>query len=377
MNWEEVQKNYPVNQEWIWMNNCGTTPIGTHVLKRLSLYWEGYSRKGIFSEVESFAVTKSAILRILSKLLDVKESELALIHNTSEGMNFLSRGVDLKSGDEILLLEDEYPSNVYPWEHWKSKGVSIEFLASGQTPEECLSNFQSKISSKTKLVSLSTVHWCTGLPLPIREISEICKEKGIFFFLDGAQGVGQIPIHLSEIHADGMAFPAWKWLLGPLGLGVLYIRESSLQKIHPIFKGTDSVRDSINYFPYRDEWKDGTSRFEFSTPSFQDWVYFRASLEYLEEIGFSNVRNRIHELVDDLRSRLEDLGMNCFPGQGVRSGILVAGKQGYSSTQIVGFLKENGIITADRLGGVRFSPHIYNSSFQMELIHKKLKSLLK
>jgi cysteine desulfurase/selenocysteine lyase len=163
-------------------------------------------------------MSRRRITEILSQLLNCHSEEIGIIHNTSEGINFISQGLDLHRGEEILLLENEYPSNVYPFQHWEAKGIHLKFIPMADSPAKFLDNVKSSISPNTKAISLSLVHWCTGMPLPTTEIGQFCKENGIDFILDGAQGVGLLDVDVQKMNVSYMAFPAWKWLLGPLGL---------------------------------------------------------------------------------------------------------------------------------------------------------------
>lgn len=367
--WTKLQHLYPVNREMIWLNNCGTTPANTDTLHAVNEYLQGYAARGGSTEVRKYPTVKKVIRTILAELLGVEAEELSLIHHTNEGIGFISLGLKLKAGDRILLLENEYPSNIYPWEHWKEKGVSISFVPMAETPEGFLENLKSSITPDVKVVSLSAVHWCTGMPFPLEEIGSFLAEKGIEFVLDGAQGVGLLPIKPREMGISYMAFPAWKWLLGPLGLGVLYIAKEKLEALNFPFKGTGSVVNDEVYLPYREELK-GTDRYEISTVNFIDWVYFQSTLEMLHKVGFHNSMERIYELADYLSDKLRDAGWKLasdhFPD--FKTGIVVAEKEGLSMENIVSNLKKNGVMCALRLGRVRFSPHIYLAKEQLDRV---------
>jgi cysteine desulfurase / selenocysteine lyase len=369
MNWDLYFKEYKVNEESIWLNNCGTTPIGERQLKAVQNYLNGYALNGIFTEVEKYSQVKKTITRILSSLIKCSEEEIGLIHNTSEGINFISQELKLKTGDEILLLENEYPSNVYPFEHWQSKSVQLKFIPNANTPNQFYENFINTVSKKTKVVSLSLVHWCTGMPLPIQEIGKYCYENKIDLILDGAQGVGLVDVDIHSTHVSYMAFPAWKWLLGPLGLGVIFVSKEKLAETVPIFKGQNSVTDADNYLPYKSNWKEGADRYEYSTSSMTDWVYFQSSLRMLEEIGFKTVQSRIYELAEYLATALESIGFsnlnNAFPNP---TGIISTWKKDINLTELQTSLKKKNIISAVRLDRLRFAPHIYNSKDQLDRV---------
>jgi cysteine desulfurase/selenocysteine lyase len=377
MNWDPVYNAYTVNQEMIWLNNCGTTPAGTHIVEALSRYMEGYARKGIFTETAGYAKVQSNIKSILSNLLNCLSGELALIHNTAEGMNFISHGLKLSVDDEVILLENEYPSNIYPWQHLEKKGVKLTIAPMETSPETFLKTLNRLINAKTRVISLSAVHWCTGMPFPLEQVGQLCKENNIEFVVDGAQGVGMQPMDVRTAKIDYMAFSAWKWLLGPLGLGILFISKEKLSQLDPVFIGTASVTNDREYLPYKSELKPTADRFTISTANFSDWVYFEAALEFLQHIGFSRVRERIYELGAYLGDGLKNIGFKVFSDhfKGHPTGIVVCEKPGVTTDVVMQHLKKNKVVAAKRLGNVRFSPHIYISPEQLDEVLRLLSAL--
>ncbi len=180
MKWQSVYDLYPVNQEFIWLNNCGIVPAGSHIVQAVTRFLNGYAQKGIFTETASHVQVRQKIQSVLANLLKCRPEELALIHNTSEGMNFISHGINLQPEDEILLLENEYPSNVYPWQHWKQKGVKLRTVPMGNTPVEFMNGLTPLINQRTRLIALSAVHWCTGMPLPLEDTALYVSTKASF-----------------------------------------------------------------------------------------------------------------------------------------------------------------------------------------------------
>ena len=377
MDWDFVFDAYPVNRKLIWLNNCGITPAGTHIVQAISIFLEGYTERGILTQTASYSGTKRRIKEILAGLLGCQPNELALIHNTAEGMNFISQGLSLKPTDEIILLENEYPSNIYPWRHWGKKGVKIFSTPMEASPTAFTRALRQMVTDKTRVISLSAVHWCTGMPLPIDQIGMLCRERRIDFVVDGAQGVGIQRIDLKKTNIDYMAFPAWKWLMGPLGLGVLYVSESKLDSLQPTFVGPDSVVHSESYLPYKSELKPGADRFSFSTASINDLVHFQAALEFLESIGFERVRKRLFKLSEHLVKGLRQIGFHVLADEFPEhpSGIVVGENPRISSDLIFSHLKKNDIVAAKRLGSIRFSPHIYISHEQIDKVIRTLSQI--
>ncbi len=375
--WERIQSDFPVNNELIWLNNCGTTPLATPVRDTVVRWLDEYRRRGALAEGFSYPMVKASIYRRMGKLLGAQSDEMALIHNTAEGMNFISHGLSLRPGDEILLLENEYPSNVYPWEHRRDKGVSLRTLAMTDNPEDFPAVFAAAIGPRTRVASLSAVHWCTGMPLPLETIGSICAERDLIWVVDGSQGVGLIDLDVKACGIHYMAFSAWKWLLGPVGLGLMYVSRDKLDALTPIFKGTESVPQDADYLPYKQGFKPSADRFVVSTGSMTEWVYLDASLAYLEGIGFARVRARIQALAARLASGLRANGFRLASdaSSGLATGIVAASKPGLDSTAAVKALKAGNIIVAERLGRIRFAPHIYNTEAQMDKVVETLARL--
>jgi selenocysteine lyase/cysteine desulfurase len=368
MDWNSIYKAYPVNKEMIWLNNCGVVPAGKYIVEVLSRFMEGYAKKGILTEVATYLKVKENIKGILSELLNCSPDELCLIHNTAEGINFISHGLNLSSEDEVILLENEYPSNVYPWKHLEKKDVKLVTTPMENSPETFLEALKNLVTEKTRVISLSAVHWCTGMPLPLDQVGELCKEKNIDFIIDGAQGVGMQPMDVKKANISYMAFSTWKWLMGPLGMGILFVSKEKLDVLEPIFIGTESVVQAREYLPYKSELKPTADRFTFSTANFNDWIYFEAALEFLQDIGFFAVRERIFELCAHLSRELTRIGFKVLSDQfpDYPTGIVVCEKPGVRADKIVEHLKKNNIIAAERLERVRFSPHVYISPEQLD-----------
>jgi len=375
MDWNSIYKAYPVNEEMIWLNNCGVVPAGNHIIKTLSIFMEGYARKGILTEVATYPEVKENIKKILGELLNCSRDELCIIHNTAEGMNFISHGLNFSSGDEVILLENEYPSNVYPWRHLEKKGVKFMATPMENSPKAFLESLKKLITVKTRVISLSAVHWCTGMPIPLDQVGKLCMEKNIDLVVDGAQGVGMQPMDVKKANISYMAFSAWKWLMGPVGLGVLYVSKDKLNVLEPIFIGTESVVQAGEYLPYKSELNPTADRFTFSTANFNDWVYLEAALEFLRDIGFFAVRERIFELSAHLSKELSKIGFKVYSDQfpDYPTGIVVCEKQGVRSDKIIEHLNKNRIAAAERLGRVLFSPHVYISPEQLDDVVQILK----
>jgi cysteine desulfurase / selenocysteine lyase len=368
MNWQEVYDAYPINEKCTWLNNCGITPTGRHIVARMAAHFERLAQSGPGDGDASPLQLTHSIQRQLGQLLSAEPDSVALIHNTAEGMTMISFGLTLAAGDEILLLENEYPSNVYPWERWRGEGVTIGFVPVGRTAGEFLDHFRRALTPRTKVVALSMVHWCTGMPLPLTEIAPLCHERGILLVIDGSQGVGLVPIDLSRLGPAILCFSAWKWLLGPLGLGVLVVDRETLPRLKMPFKATDSVKNPLSYLPYQTEMRASVDRYTYSTANYNDWVYFDESLRWLSAIGFDRVHSRILELAKRLWSGLSEIGFRSAYDHAdtPKSGIVSVCKPGVDINALCKGMVQRGFVTRVRLEHLRLAPHVYQSPEQMD-----------
>lgn len=346
-------------------------------------FFDEYSKFGVFAPRYSEPKVKEQIREYMSQILNCPPHSIGLVHNTSEGMNLYSNSISLPKDSRILIIENEYPSNVYPWEHWQKKGVRIDFIPVGNSPDAFLKNLEMEFEKgNVSLLSISPVHWCMGMPFDMEKISSLCKMHGALLVVDGSQSVGHVPSEFLKWKVDFAVFAAWKWLLGPLGMGVIYISDQVPKDFEIIFKGAGSVKNDSVYLPYREERKPPADQFEHSTANFNDWVYFLASLRMLTDIGYPKVMHRIYEISDKLSQMLRGLGFTLdsdhFPN--AKSGII--GVTGFTSGKsfqpeaIQIFLKQRKIYTAVRLGRLRLAPHIPVTETHVGILENALKEYL-
>ena len=369
MNWNELSKEFPINEQYIWLNSGGVSTPPRQVLEHVNEAMHEYAHYGYFTRKYEYEEIKKGIKSILAKFLSCSLDEIALIHNTAEGMNFLAHGLGLQPDDEIILLDKEYPSNVYPWLSLAKKGIKVKFVSLGEGDPKFLKELEALFSENTSLVNLSGVHWLTGIPVPLREVGDLCRKNGIAFAVDLAQGLGHVPIDPKEMNISFGCGSAWKWLLGPVGLGYLYISEDFLEKVEPVFQGADSVINSAEYLPYQTQLKPGADRFSYSSMSFLNWVHFYYSLRFLEKITLNRLLERIYDLADLLRKKLTAHGFDLFKvgsDPSYRSGMVVIKDKLNDTKTLFAQLEERKIICALRDGHIRFSAHLMNTEEQVK-----------
>ena len=232
-----------------------------------------------------------------AKFIGCKKSELAIMHSATEAMSTIAAGIDLKPGDEVLITDQEHPSGRGCWYMRQARqGIKVrevKIVLPPKSAEQLVDTIVSAIGPNTRVLSFSGILTTTGLILPVREICDAARSKGVITVVDGAHMLGQIPVRISDLNCDYFAASPHKWMFAPPGSGLLYIREENLGKLWPaIVTG--------NW----DDTKLGAARFMMVGTNNRAIVEGAvAGLKFLETIGSGNVYKRIHDLARDVRRR--------------------------------------------------------------------------
>ena len=371
--WTEIRKLFPIHEHCTYLNNAGVAPPSTRVLASLEDYHRNHALNGFHKAALRYKDTGSEIKEILAGFLSCPPSCIALTHNTSEGMNIVAQGFPWKEGDRVLGLDLEYPANVYPWWNLERRGVRHLRLKPTHSAQD-VAALKNSIDDRVRMVAVSAVDWCSGFALDLGDLGDFCRERDVLLIVDMAQALGVVPLHPEATGIAAMAGSGWKWLMGPVGLGIFYCHPTLLERLELVYVGTNTVVDAHAYLDYRFEAKPDASRFEFSTSNVNDWVYLLAALRLLREIGLEKIRERILSLNAYLRDGLLNRGLHVRGSvkEAEQSGILSFWREDLDATEEVRRLASRDIFVAARNGAIRVSPHIYNNEEDMDRLLKSL-----
>src|SRR5262245_51452850 len=181
-----------------------------------------------------------ALRKTAAEMIGASADEIALVSNTTAGISLVAEGLDWREGDNVVTFADEFPSNQYPWINLSSRGVETRRIPTDVSGRPDLDKLAAACDSRTRIVSISWVGFATGYPHDVARIADIAHNKGALLFLDAIQGLGVFPINVHDFGIDFLAADGHKWLLGPEGAGVAYIRRQHLDKLRPIGPGWHS-----------------------------------------------------------------------------------------------------------------------------------------
>lgn len=305
------------------------------------------------------------------------KGDIALVKNTSEALSFVAMGLDWTEGDEVLISDEEFPSNRIPWEALAPRGVRLRQVSlNGADPEGALIE---AMGPATRLLSISSVQYASGLRMDLARLGRACRERGILFCVDAIQSLGAIELDVQAIHCDFAMADGHKWLLGPEGLGVFYCRREVRDRLHLTQFGWHMVEALGDYD--RTDWMPASTarRFEPGSPNTLAQHALSASLELLLEVGLGRIQEALQQRTAYL---IQSIG--ALPGARLlspatperRAGIVTFSFAGIDSQWLYQRLMQAGVVCAARGGGVRWSPHFYTSQEVLDRALGILRDLL-
>ncbi|MFK3973616.1 aminotransferase class V-fold PLP-dependent enzyme [Pseudomonas sp. NPDC087358] len=304
----------------------------------------------------------------LARLLNAPSTDdIALVKNTSEALSFVAFGLDWKSGDQVVISDEEFPSNRVVWEALKPQGVEvIQVSLKGPDPEGAL---LAACGPRTRLLSVSSVQFATGTRLDIERLGQGCKQRGVLFCIDAIQHIGALPFDVQASHCDFAMADGHKWMCSAEGLGVFYCRAELRQQLKLHEYGWHMLEHSGDYA--RRQWQPAASarRFECGSPNTLGAMALDASLSLLEEVGMQQIGEAVIERVIWLEQGLSAIkGVRLHSSRAAqrRSGILTFSIEGQAAAHVWEQLMSNQVVCLPRGPGIRFSPHFYTQSRVIE-----------
>jgi selenocysteine lyase/cysteine desulfurase len=299
----------------------------------------------------------------LQRLLNAPScADIALVKNTSEALSFVAFGLDWRAGDNVVISDEEFPSNRIVWEALAPLGVEVVQvnLHSGDAEAALLA----ACGPRTRLMAISAVQYASGLRLDLPRLGQGCQARGVLLCIDAIQQLGALPF---DVQASQCAFAmadGHKWLLGPEGLGVFYCRSDLRPQLKLHEYGWHMLEQAGDY--QRTTWEPAKSarRFECGSPNMLGAMALEASLSLLEEVGMSTVESALQErmqwLLDGLRN-IPGAHLHSAVARQQRAGILTFSLAGWQHQALFERLKEQQVVCAQRGAGIRLSPHFYTA----------------
>ena len=361
---------FPGRDNYVFLLTCGTCALPAVALEQMSTAARDQAEQGPLV-LRSYDETLARFHRTAAQLLGTSPDNLSFQRNTTEGVSLVAGGYPFRPGDEVISYVHEYPANHYPWRNLAGRGVRLVELPNVLTPgnEVCgdrpcafsLDDLEQRITPRTRVVALSTAQFASGFALDVAAVAELCREHGIDLVLDAAQSLGALPLRPEQHGVAAVTAPGWKWLLGPIGSGLMYTSPALRDKLEHVVVGAETMTQGTDYLDHSWSPHVTAKRFEYATSSPALVAALEASLSGIHlRYGVDVIRDEVLRLQDLLVDRLE--GSPFHPvrhPEANRSGVLSVVPLRRRPEELVEGLLARGFVTSARGGYLRLAPHFF------------------
>lgn len=363
MNW---RAEFPVTENYIYMNHAGVAPLSRSVREAMVGFVEDATVNGAVHAAQ-WAEAAEECRVAAAQLLNADAAEIAFMKNTTQGILLAANGIDWRAGDNVVTTAVEFPANVYPWWSLKERyGVETRMVPER---EGCIdvADIAAAIDARTRVVTISHVEFASGFRNDIQAIGELCRERDIWFVVDAIQSLGAIAVDVKAAHIDILAADGHKWLLAPEGAAIFYCAAEKLERLINTNIGWASVVNPRDFLNYELTQKPDATRFEEGSYNSVGLYGLKAAIELLLEVGTATVESRVLGLTAHLMAGLEERGYRVITpkAETARAGIVIFESARHSPDEIEALLQAHNIITAARGRGVRVAPHFYNTESEI------------
>ncbi len=358
----DVLDEFPLDEDIIYLNHAAVAPWPRRTHDAVVAFARENMRRGA-QHYPRWLETEARLREQLARLIGAPAADsIALVKNTSEALSFVAFGLDWQAGENIVISNEEFPSNRIVWEAVGQRfGVTVREvdLSAAASPEAALI---AACDADTRLLSISAVQYASGLRLDLNTLGAHCREADILFCVDAIQSVGAMRCDVLAMGADFAMADGHKWLLGPEGLGFFYVRPERRALLRLNEYGWHMVAEPHDFD--RRDWRPaaGAQRFECGSPNMLGVHALAASLSLFEEIGMAEVEAAVLARARHLMARIEEspkLELLSDPAEGRHAGIVTFRHRQQTGADCHARLMAAGIVCAPRGGGIRFSPHFY------------------
>jgi len=374
---EELRsKEFPVARDKIFLAHAGVCALPHRVAKAMS----DYAHEAATGDQEHFVFPQ--VLddgrKLVADLLKCQTEEVAFVGPTSLALSLVASGLKYRRGDNILVYFDDYPSNVYPWMALAERGVEVRLMNTRGLGVIRSKDVIGQIDENTRLVALASCHFISGYRIDYAEIGKVLRARKILFCLDAIQTLGAFPTTVEYV--DFLAADAHKWLLGPCGAGIMYVRREVQEQLNPPIYGWHNVRCPDFVAQEHIEFRKDARKYEAGTHNLIGIIGLMASLELIQEVGLENISAELLRKRAWLVPALQAKGytvLNADASAENSSGIISFHKAGTDLAELAKKLADAKIMTSLRTDRkkqhyIRLSPHFYNTDEELKRVMELL-----
>jgi cysteine desulfurase / selenocysteine lyase len=372
--WSQFRRMMPCAERWAYFDHAAVAPLTMPAQAAMANWAKEFADHGAVNWPQ-WAAELEHLRRRASELLHADAAEIALVHNTTEGINLVAEGFPWQPGDNVVMFDDEFPSNVYPWLNLASRGVEVRRVAAGDRPQ--LAELSKACDARTRIITVSWIGFASGWRHDVDELVDLAHRRGALLFLDAIQGLGVFPLDVRETPIDFLAADGHKWLLGPEGAGLFYLRAEHLDRLRPLGLGWNSVVQAHEFSKIELRLKPSAGRYEGGTYNMPGLLALGASLELLADYPPQKLSQRVLKLTDAICDRLAEVGavVKSCRDRAHASGIVSFDLPGRNLLEARRHCRDRQVVLSHRGGRLRVSPHAYNNENDIDRLIDALREL--
>jgi len=372
----ELRSLFPITNRAIYLNHAAVSPLPTPTVEAIESQLKDVRDNGSIN-FRSWIAVKERARSLLAELLGARPEQVAFMRNTSDSLSTVANGLDWRTGQNVVTFRREFPANIYPWLRLRDIfGVEVRMCEErdGRVDMEELENL---VDENTRVIAISHVQYASGFRADLERLGRIARKRDALLVVDTIQSLGVLPLNVEAELVDVAAGASHKWLLGPEGVGYLYLSDRARERLQPTLVGWTSVPNPEDYNNFDQEWNTGTLAWETGTGPTALIHGLNASLELLKANGTEAIAAYLETLTDYLCQNLSSRNYRVISTRdlGQKSQIVcIQHRGGASAMHLYSQLKSNNIITAPRGDRLRIAPHIYNSFEEIDRLVSALPS---
>lgn len=353
----------PVTNRGIWLNHAGVSPAPARVVRAVQEAAALSARDPIGFFMDGVLAWRESARARMARLMGVSAEHLALTKNTGHGLALVADGLKLERGDNVVSVNCEYPSVVYPWYAQRDRGIETHLIAPRADGTFTSDDLAAVIDDRTRVLTLSWVQFGTGFRCDLAACAALAHTHNALFVVDVIQGLGALPLEAENWGVDIAVTGSHKWLMAPGGTGGLYIAPHALDQMGLVNMGALSVVDVPKFDPLDFSPKPTALRYEEGTPNGLGLAGLDAALSLLEEVGIEAIASQVLALAEDAAKKLTAKGYQVTSprADAQRAGLVMFQHPTHSNEAVLQALTDAGVTAAVRGGKLRFSPHFYNT----------------
>lgn len=372
----DFRRQMPIAARWAYFDHAAVSPLPQPTADAMSAWLREATLEGDTCW-PAWAAAVENTRRLAAEMIHADPAEVALVPNTTFGLNVVARGFPWQPGDNVVVPENEFPSNLYAWLSLAEIGVQTRQVPVEQGRLD-IQRLVEACDERTRLIAVSWVGYASGWRIDVGELCRAAHERDVLVMLDAIQGLGVFPLDVAATGVDFVAADGHKWLLGPEGAGIFYVRREHLPLLKSVQSGWNSVigRHDFNRIQWRP--RDEAARFEGGTQNMAGHIGFGASLELLRGLGVTSQASPVAEAIliraGEARELLVNHGAEMLSPchEGNDSGILTFRVPGQDPQELRKRCLAAGVALSVRGGGIRISLHAYNDRADLQRLSAAL-----